>query len=201
MAPRVVRGHHGTTVDAAEEMCAGHFKESDREASWLGSGVYFFEENFDLALDWANVKAQQSGKDPAIVFANIDLTHCLDLTTALAKHMLRGAHRDLSAHWEAHPSERREQKPLEIFANRIRAGYRGDWKGFGTNSLDYAVVERAIELAALQKNIVNFDTVRGVFIEEGPLYPNSWFFEGAHVAIAVRSPYSKLSDLRFSKLR
>jgi hypothetical protein len=74
---------------------------------------------------------------------------------------------------------------FEIYWDQVRAGYRGDWESGGRNDLDFLVIEKAIELAEQQMNI-GFETVRGAFIEFGPLYKNSWLYEGAHVAIAVR---------------
>jgi hypothetical protein len=69
--------------------------------------------------------------------------------------------------------------------DQVRSGYRGDWENGGRNDLDFLVIEKAIELAEQQMNI-RLETVRGAFIEFGPLYKNSWLYEGAHVAIAVR---------------
>jgi hypothetical protein len=98
------------------------------------------------------------------------------------------------AEWQIDPSKRISQKSFEIHLDQVRAGFKGDWQDYGRNELDFQVIEKAIELSKLQNN-VSYETVRGAFIELGPLYPSSWLFEGAHVAIAVRPPFTRVSNL------
>ncbi len=51
-------------------------KLSTNDYDWLGSGVYFWENDHERALDWAkNTKCQE----PAVLGAVVDLGHCLDL--------------------------------------------------------------------------------------------------------------------------
>jgi hypothetical protein len=192
--PRVVVGYHGTTIEQGESMVSGPLRDSGKESRWLGKGIYFFEENSEAAVFWAAKRAAKSRAVPAIVRAEIDLANCLDLTKPSLQLIVRNAHRTLEAEWQRDPGQRVDQKPFEIHLEQVRAGYKGDWEDYGRNELDFLVIEKAIELAQLQDN-VSFETVRGAFIEFGPLYKNSWLYEGAHVAIAVRPPFSRISNL------
>lgn len=170
-------------------MAQGRFVELGRNVyRWLGSGIYFFEENFELSQRWATMRATKEGREPAIVRAEIDLSRCLDLTRAPFQTIVRNAHRLKEDEWKNDPKNRPEQRPLELYKGVVRQGYHGDWENYGKNELDYAVIEYAIDLAKDQEGLI-LDTVRGAFIELGPLYDCSWLFEGAHVAIAVRKPY------------
>lgn len=192
--PRVVVGYHGTTVDEAEAMLAGPLRDSGRVARWLGQGIYFFEYNVEAATYWALNRAAKAGTAAAVIRADIDLSNCLDLTRSYFQSIVRNAHRTLQAEWQIDPSKRIDQKPFEIYLDQVRAGFKGDWRDYGRNELDFKAIEKAVELSKLQGN-VTYETVRGAFIESGPLYPNSWLFEGAHVAIAVRPPFARLSNL------
>jgi hypothetical protein len=192
---RFVTGYHGTLLDHARQMEQGQLLESASDARWLGTGIYFFENNFEQAIHWATLRGTQARKPPAVLKAKINVGTCLDLTKSTWQVIARSAHQILESTWEENPDARKDQKPLSLFGGVVRAGYRGDWKDYGKNQLDFQVVEKAIQIARDQKN-VTLDTVRGVFIEDSPLYNNSWFFESAHVAIAVREPYSALTELK-----
>lgn len=173
-------------------MATGDFTAPEEErVGWLGSGLYFFEENIELAMHYADIAAQKRGGQPAVLKAAIDLRFCLDMTTRLGQMTMRNAYRVLGAQW-AKDGGVITQRPFDLLDGQVRAGYSGDWAG-GKNGLDHAVIEKAVELAHQQKN-QKLDTVRGIFIEEGPLYDTSWIFEGAHVAIAVRNTTERVLD-------
>ena len=59
-----------------------------------------------------------------------------------------------------------------LYLDQVRAGYREDWENGGRDDLDFLVIEKAMERAEQQMNIT-FESVRGAFIEFGPLYRNS----------------------------
>ena len=58
-------------------VCAIHYwmnpkdyKISQKPYDWLGHGLYFWENNYDRALDWATQKKHRGGiKEPAVVGA------------------------------------------------------------------------------------------------------------------------------------
>ncbi|MFO1186254.1 MAG: hypothetical protein U1E87_01620 [Alphaproteobacteria bacterium] len=93
--------------------------------------------------------------------------------------------------WADKPAKRVSQKPFTVLDGRVMAGYRGEWQNFGKNELDYAVIESAM-VSAYEMDNVQFKTVRAVFLERQALYPDSWFFEHAHVAIAVRPNFDAI---------
>lgn len=47
-------GYHGTSSRNAEKIMQSNFRINNQNVGWLGSGVYFFEENYELARYWAN---------------------------------------------------------------------------------------------------------------------------------------------------
>jgi hypothetical protein len=181
-------------------MVTGPLHDSSGTARWLGSGIYFFEENVEAAIRWAMERATRGSDDPAVVTANIDITNCLDLTRPTFQSITRSAFMYLQSEWVRDATlVPKDQMPFEVYMGLVRAGYRGEWQDYGRNELDFRVIEKAIELARDQHKMP-LDTVRGAFLEGAPLYTNSWFFEGAHVAIAVRDPFSSISDLAYFAL-
>ena len=95
---------------------------------WLGSGIYFFEENFEAAFPWAKIRASQVDKEPAVLSVDIDLAKCRDLTQATFQSIVRNAHRDKQEEWRNNPASRPEQKPFELRGVDVRTGYYGDWE-------------------------------------------------------------------------
>ncbi|ACG78799.1 conserved hypothetical protein [Phenylobacterium zucineum HLK1] len=196
---RIVTAYHGTLYEQACAMAEGRFDARPRsKARWLGSGLYFFEGNPEAAAYYATRRAMQKNGRPGILRADIDLTTCLDLTATSRQEVVRTAHRIMVADGSIDRLQI-TQKPFELQNGDVRAGWFGDYKDYGRNELDFAVIERAVQLAREQQNIV-YETVRGAFIEGGPLYKDSWLYSGAHVAITVREPPARMSNLRALEL-
>lgn len=72
-------GHHGTTKVALDRIMVSNFTLTSIEKGWFGRGVYFFEDDKDLALEW--VQKEKSGI-PKVIEANIEVpsVNFLDLT-------------------------------------------------------------------------------------------------------------------------
>lgn len=193
---KFVVGYHGTLLSSANALAARKFEpgKESRRPRWLGNGLYFFEENAQLAAFYAfqrQIKHQQPG---AILKARIRLGSCLDLSHDFGQRIARQAHTVLRKEGVIDVEDGPKQKSLEIHKGQVRAGYSGEWKDYGINALDHAVVERAMGVAE-ELHGLRFDTVRGIFLDGGELYDTSWFFDFAHIAIAVRRPYVALEDL------
>jgi len=194
---RTVTGYHGGLYEDLVLMADGQFDNRERGKSrWLGQGLYFFEHNMDMALYYARGRASSGGgKTPGVLKAEIDLTACFDVTTQAWQEIVREAYQIYLDECLRDNIEVVDQKALEVLHGQVRAGYHGIWKSYGKNSLDYSMIERAIVLAREQRGLT-FDTVRGAFIEWGPLYTSSWLYAGAHVAVAVRNPPERLSKMQ-----
>jgi hypothetical protein len=191
-------GHHGTTRLAADQIAAKQIEMPyESQYRWLGSGVYFFQNNLQNAVAWAKVvAARQKQKDPtlsgssvtpAVVEARIDLTACFDLTDPVMLITLRNSYDRYSR-----TEKPITQRPFTVSEGEILAGYWGEYKEFGKNALDYEMINRACELF-FNKCGIKFRSVRGVFVEGQEIYSTSWVFDKSHVAIAVRKPYEAMN--------
>lgn len=81
----LILAFHGCDSDVAHSVVqGGDLARSENTYDWLGHGVYFWENNPERALEWAEHAAKRGRlKSPAVLGAIIDLGHCLDLTESV----------------------------------------------------------------------------------------------------------------------
>ena len=72
----IVSGYHGTSSELADVIERDGFRPSMNPYDWLGDGVYFFQEAPGQAWEWAR---NRYGNKAAVIGAEIQLTHCMDL--------------------------------------------------------------------------------------------------------------------------
>lgn len=170
-----VLGYHGCDQTAAEKVLRGSkFLPSANAYDWLGSGIYFWEANPKRGLEFAvetsrRARASSNIKVPCVVGAVIDLGLCLDLTTSQGIAKIAAAHDVL----------------LEIVKSSGGALPKNSLDGLHRN-LDCAVVNLLHEIL-LTENEPPVDSVKGIFVEGGPIYPGSGFHSKTHVQICVRN--------------
>lgn len=176
----LVIGFHGCDQSVVEEVALGKegLVASTNDYDWLGHGIYFWENNEARALQWAEELSKRKNspiKKPAVIGAVIDMGYCLDLT-------------------ETH------------FLNELRVGYDAlkkmcddanaplpENRNIGTSSdlllrkLDCAVIMTMHQLNR-EGGKRPYDSVRGMFWEGAPLYPNAGFAEKNHIQISVCNP-------------
>jgi hypothetical protein len=173
--PNLVIGFHGCDRSSVEKVLYKNEKmhESVNDYDWLGHGVYFWEQNYDRALDWA--ASQPKIKTPAVIGAVIDLGRCLNL---FDKHYIDAVKRQYET-----LKERYELIGLELPRNKNV----GNNRDLLLRNLDCAVIE------SLHENLKNtgaleYDSVRGLFSEGEEIYPGSGFLSKTHIQICVRNP-------------
>lgn len=173
--PNLVLGFHGCSKDVFDEVIKhdGMLRASNNVYDWLGNGIYFWEQNFTRAYEWA---VARNGKDrAAVVGAVLDLGYCLNLTDSAGSHILRGGYALLKDTCTragiSLPQNRATKQAADILLR----------------DLDCAVIQQIHEFNRSQGN-PEFDSVRGVFTEGGPPYDGSAFYERTHIQLCVRNP-------------
>ena len=175
--------YHGCEAEVGESVLAGEaMKPSERPYDWLGSGIYFWENDPLRALEWARSKADVA--DPFIIGAVVALGKCLDLTT-------RESHKNLENAYES-LMEASQESGLELPVNK-KANPNDD--DYLMRYLDRAVINHLHKLNETEGR-VSYDTVRGLFPEGDPVYPGALFRDKTHVQIAVRNPECILGVFR-----
>ena len=85
-------GFHGCEKSEQKKLSSdpSYIKASKESFDWLGHGMYFWENNPERALLWAQQKKLAGTlKEPAIIGAVIDLGRCLDLLDSSSLLLLK----------------------------------------------------------------------------------------------------------------
>lgn len=176
----IVLGYHGCDRSVGEKVLAGNvdLRISNNDHDWLGSGIYFWENNPKRALEWARqiqknpqIAPKAKIKESFIIGSIIQLGDCLDLLETESVQLVKNAH--------------------HAFVNSCKTTGLPIPKNFGgedvvMRKLDCAVINYLHEV--MEKDDKSFDTVRAAFLEGGALYENAGFRELTHIQICVRNP-------------
>lgn len=167
--------YHGCDKAVAERLLSGgRFGPSQNDYDWLGPGIYFWEANPRRGIEYAReLKRFRRGshiKTPAVVGAVIDLGVCLDLTTSAGIAQTRRAY-----------------TTFKDIAKKAELPIPRNSKDLLRRNLDCAVFQVLHRVREIEED-PPLETIRGVFVEGDPLYPNGGVFEKTHVQICVCNP-------------
>ena len=178
--PSFVYGFHGIDKEAAIRILnqEDNFRHSNNSYDWLGNGVYFWENNYQRAIQYAqedSKRANSTIKTPFVLGTILDLGNCLDLLDQKYIDYLAIAFNVLKKYLA------RENKSLPKNTTFGKSDF-----DFKKRELDCAVIRYAHKLA--KEEGMYFDSVRAAFLEGEPLYPGSMFRKQNHIQIAVINP-------------
>lgn len=173
--PNLVLGFHGCDKVVADKVFeqGEQLRSSLNSYDWLGNGIYFWEQNYERALEWARMHGKI--KTPAVVGAVIDLGYCLNLTDSASKERLKLGYEFLEYRCKLTNTSIPQNRKSNITEDVL------------LRDLDCAVIEHLHEYNAIT-NMAEFDSVRGIFEEGKAPYPGSAFKEKTHVQICIRNP-------------
>ncbi len=172
----IVVGYHGTDRETAQRVLLDgqDLSPSANPYDWLGKGIYFWENGYLRAQQFAEEKRERGAiESPFVLGAYIHLGACLDLTDVWATALLGGYYEVLA------DVTHREQRRLP--ENRPGPGGALD---FRLRYLDCAVINLCLKAAAEKGEA--YQTVRGVFEEGSPAFPGAAIREKSHVQLSVR---------------
>lgn len=171
-----VLGYHGCDLSTAKQTLHSHqpLESSTNDYDWLGYGVYFWEDDPDRAMEWAEKKRY---KNPAVVGAVIELGNCLDLTIVPNLELVRQAYTDFKSLFE--------ESGILDFLPKNSPGFPGD-PDLVKRHLDCAVINFLHQIRK-RSGVAPFDTIRSPFSEGRPLYEGAKIVERTHTQICVRN--------------
>lgn len=73
---KIFIGHHGTTAEACKKIRKDNFNKT--HLGWIGSGVYFFEDDKQMALEWATMHCGKGKKE--VLECTIKSSEVLDVS-------------------------------------------------------------------------------------------------------------------------
>lgn len=171
-----VLGFHGTeraVVDQVVGRKTAHLKKSEGRFEWLGHGIYFWENDPQRGLEWADHgNTKRKIEHPDVVGAIIDLGLCLDLTTRIGLDEVAEAFATLRDSYAT--------AGLELPKNT-----GGDDNV--RRELDCQVIQ-AVHAYRQERNMPDYDSVRAPFLEDRRVYPGAEFRTGNHIQICVVKP-------------
>jgi hypothetical protein len=180
---RIVIGYHGCTEKFARDLLLGtlpigEWRPSTNRWDWLGHGLYFWEHSPARALRWAQKTYRASTQVPSVIGAVVQLGRCFDLLNEAVTSILADSHEEL----------------VKSYAKKGRALPQNRGKGLKRRDLDCLVINDCLK--GLQLRGIEYDTVRGAFLEGEPAYPGAGFSRESHIQIAVRRPSCMLRIFR-----
>jgi len=167
---RTIIGYHGCEEAFAHDVLSGKVKINQWQPSqnswdWLGDGIYFWEHSPARALRWA----QENCGSAAVMGAVVQLGTCFDLLDESITAILAGSYLKLAGGYAD------QGRPLPT-----NTGAAGKLR-----KLDRLVINDCLIRLNLQG--VQYDTVRGAFLEGDAVYPGAGFSRETHIQVAVRN--------------
>lgn len=166
---RFVLGYHGCDQSILNDVLIGKkdLLASRNDYDWLGNGIYFWEDSFRRAFQWANQSNRI--KLPGVIGAVINLGHCLNLLDVEHLETVRLAYHTLA--------QTAAQAETSLPVNR--------GKKFKDRKLDCAVIETLHQMRE-EENLEPYQTVRGFFVEGEALYEGAGLRNQDHIQLCVR---------------
>lgn len=175
--PGLVLGFHGCEEEIRDAVIGGKLmlKSSVNPYDWLGHGIYFWQNNYQRAWEYAARPPGKPGfKRPAVLGAVLVLGNCLDLVETTCLERVSLAHRD----WK-----RSKGRATPALMNK-NVGNSGDLL---LRYLDCSVLEH-LHFVNGRFGHQPYDSVRGVFVEGNPVYEGAGIYDKTHVQICIRNP-------------
>jgi len=189
--PNLIIGFHGCDETVRDRLLnqPDEIVMSREKYDWLGHGMYFWENNYQRALLWAQDKKRRGKIDkPAVIGAILFLGYCCDFLDSTYILLLKEYFNLIAGEYTEIGRNLPENKdlPQDRYKDKI------------LRDLDCAVIEymnTQISRAA-RDDMANqgyskykiFDSTRGVFTEGGPVFAGAGILEKSHIQICIRNP-------------
>ncbi|WP_434622949.1 hypothetical protein [Azospirillum sp. B2RO_4] len=163
-----------------------HLKFSDNAWDWLGKGVYFWEADPRRGYEWAVEACKAKGGEPFVIGAVIHLGNCLNLMDRGSLDALKSAYRSF------------EKFHARSFPGSPLPENKRTTKGPAHN-LDCAVINHLHQMLAENVDadgnpspLPPFNSVRGLYQEDDPVFDGSKILSKTHIQIAVLTPETSI---------
>ncbi len=186
----LIIGFHGCDEKVQKELLfhPNVILVSDKPHDWLGHGIYFWENNYERALQWAKEKQKRGEIEHAsVIGAVLSLDYCLDFTDSIFINLLIQYFEFMRVQNVELGKELPENKNVKQDKNNDLL----------LRILDCAVIEFLHQRIAEKiskdvqtkgySNLKTFDSTRGLFTEGGPAFPGAGIQKKNHIQICIRN--------------
>jgi hypothetical protein len=188
--PNLVIGFHGCDAATCNSLLnnPNEIIYSEKPYDWLGHGMYFWENNYDRAFQWAKDKKTKGEiKTPAVIGAVLYLGYSLDLLDSLFIKMLQEYYKAMEAEYLILNKEIPQNKDIKQDKPKDKIIRELD-----CTLIEYmhqAILEQILEDKRKEgfSELNIFDSTRGVFTEGGPAFPGAGIQEKNHIQICIRN--------------
>lgn len=173
--PGLVLGFHGCRKEVYEKVLYSDqpLTPSTNKYDWLGNGIYFWENSYERALEWANT--HYGPGEGSVIGAVISLGRCLDLTDYASVPILKEGYAMLLQLMTSAGKEMPQNKHGRSKTDLL------------LRNLDCAVIEQ-IHAFYREKDLPAYDSVRGIFTEGEETYEGAAFQEKTHTQLCIVNP-------------
>lgn len=182
----LIIGFHGCDESVCHSLLnhPDKIEKSEKPYDWLGNGMYFWENNYERALEWAKDKAKRGEiEKPAVIGAILSLDYCFDLLDSRYIKMIQAYHSLMVESYTLLGREIPKNKDPKTDTHKDKI----------LRYLDCAVIEFMHDTILDQINKSNstilkqFDSTRGVFTEGGPAFEGAGIMLKSHIQICIRN--------------
>ncbi|WP_257667305.1 hypothetical protein [Parapedobacter tibetensis] len=188
--PNLLIGFHGCDAAVCHELInkPDKVKLNKEPFDWLGHGIYFWENNYERALQWAKDKHKRGRiKEPAVVGAVLQLGLCCDFLDSKYIKILQDYYASMEESYRLSdlPLPKNRDLPNDEHKDRIL-------RELDCAAIEYmhARIDQTIQRDMQTKGFSDyrkFDSTRGVFTEGGPAFSGAGIFEKSHIQVCVRN--------------
>jgi len=188
--PNLVLGFHGCEKEIRDALLTNpnNIQKSEKPYDWLGNGVYFWENDHERALEWAQARqARGEIKEASVIGAVLHLGVCCDFLDRTYIKLLYKFYELLKANYNI----------LGVPMPENRDSKGDNHKDRLLRELDCAIIELMHEkmFEQYQEEVSShgfsrrrlFESARGVFTEGGEAFPGAGIAAKSHIQICVRN--------------
>jgi hypothetical protein len=187
--PNTIIGFHGCDLDVMTKLVnhPNQIEISKKPYDWLGHGMYFWENNYTRALEWAEKRvAEGTFKKPAVFGAILQLGHCCDFLDSKFTNMINGYYQAMEVEYENAGKKLPVNIDSEVDKHKDKLIRKLDCS---TIQFMHEAIEKQYKEDITEKGYSDytvFGSTRGVFTEGGPAFAGAGIQSKSHVQICIR---------------
>ncbi|RYY05936.1 MAG: hypothetical protein EOP43_07710 [Sphingobacteriaceae bacterium] len=188
--PYTIIAFHGCDLEVRNKLVnyPNQVEISTKPYDWLGHGMYFWENNYARALQWAEERqALGKIKTPAVLGAVLQLGYCCDFLDSKFITLVGQYFEAMREEYQHTGKTLPENADIKDDSHKDKLIRKRDCA-----TIEYmhrSIFEASVEETTAKgfSELKIFDSTRGVFTEGGPAFSGSGIAKKSHIQICVRN--------------